>query len=121
MIDTNLIKITRLKNANALDITTNFLDNTGNLVKILYDNDEMDFTDGGKLNFEFSLANLHLDAYAEQIKALMPAGANIHISKATHEIVWQMPFTHDNLTVYLQGILSLYTYLNILTHEDNFI
>lgn len=121
MIDTNLIKITRLKNANALNITTNFLDNTGSLVKILYDNDEMNFTDGGKLNFEFSLANLHLDTYTKQIKALMPAGANIHISKTTHEIVWRMPFTRDNLTVYLQGILSLYTYLNILTHEGNFI
>lgn len=121
MIDTNLIKITRLENANTLDITTNFLDNAGSLVKILYDNDEMNFTDGGKLNFEFSLANLHLDTYAKQIKALMPAGANIHISKTTHEIVWQMPFTRDNLTVYLQGILSLHTYLNILTHEDNFI
>lgn len=120
MIDTNLIKIKRLKNANALDITTNFLDNTGSLVKILYDNDKMDFTDGGKLNSEFNLANLHLNMYAKQIKALMPAGTNIHISKTTHEIVWQMPFTRDNLTVYLQGILSIYTYLNILTHEDNF-
>lgn len=121
MIDTNLIKITRLENTNALDITTNFLDNTGRLVKIRYDNDEMDFTDGGKLNLEFSLAPLHLNMYAKQIKALMPAGVNIHISKTTHEIVWQMPFTRDNLTIYLQGILSLYTYLNILTHEDNFI
>lgn len=121
MIDTNLIKITRLENANALDITTNFLDNAGHLVKILYDNNEMNFTDGGRLNFEFSLANLHLDAYTKQIKALMPAGVNIHVSKTTHEIVWQMPFTRDNLTVYLQGILSLYTYLNILTHKNSFI
>ena len=114
-MDTTLIKIT--KRNNILNIKTNFLDIRANLITFSYDQDQGYFTDNGQASAIFKIFNLKLNRYANQIKAL--STCNLKLNNDC--ITWRKPLTRDNLTVFLQNILSIYTYLSILTHEDNFI
>lgn len=111
---TELIKIT--KHNNILNIKTNFLDIRDNLIEFSYDQDQGCFTDNGQVSAIF-IFNLKTSRYANQIKAL--ATCNLQLNNNC--ITWRKPLTRDNLTVFLQNILSIYTYLRILMHEDDFI
>lgn len=114
-MDTTLIKIT--KHNNLLNIKTNFLDTRDNLIEFSYDQDQGYFTDNGQVNAIFKTFNLKLSRYANQIKAL--ATCNLQLNN--NYITWRAPATRDNLTIFLQNILSIYTYLRILMQEDDFI
>lgn len=114
-MDTTLIKIT--KHNNLLNIKTNFLDIRDNLIEFSYDLDQGCFTDNGQVSAIFKIFNLKLSRYANQIKALSTCNLQLNNDRIT----WREPATRDNLTIFLQNILSIYTYLSILTHEDNFI
>lgn len=114
-MDTTLIKIT--KHNNLLNIKTNFLDIRDNLITFSYDQDQGCFTDNGQVSAIFKIFNLKISLYANQIKAL--STCNLQLTNSC--ITWREPFTRDNLTIFLQNILSIYTYLRILTNEDNFI
>lgn len=113
-METKLIKIT--KHNNILNIKTNFLDIRDNLIEFNYDQDRGCFTDNGQISSIF-IFNLKTSRYANQIKAL--ATCNLQLNNNC--ITWHAPATRDNLTVFLQNILSIYTYLRILMHEDDFI
>lgn len=114
-MDTTLIKIT--KHSNILNIKTNFLDTRDNLIEFSYDQDQGCFTDNGQVSAIFKIFNLHISLYANQIKALTTCNLKLN----NDCITWREPLTRDNLTIFLQNILSIYTYLRILTHEDDFI
>lgn len=114
-MDTTLIKITRYNNV--LNIKTNFLDIRDNLIEFSYDQDQGCFTDSGQASAIFKIFNLKISLYANQIKALSTCNLQLN----NNCITWRKPLTRDNLTVFLQNILSIYTYLSILTHEDDFI
>ena len=114
-METELIKIA--KHNNILNIKTNFLDIRDNLIAFSYDQDRGYFTDNGQVSAIFKIFNLHIDLYANQIKALSTCNLKLN----NNCITWREPATRDNLTIFLQNILSIYTYLRILTHEDNFI
>lgn len=113
-METELIKIT--KHNNILNIKTNFLDIRDNLIEFSYDQDQGYFTDNGQVSAIF-IFNLETSRYANQIKAL--ATCNLQLNNNC--ITWRKPLTRDNLTIFLQNILSIYTYLRILTNEDDFI
>lgn len=114
IMETELIKIT--KHNNILNIKTNFLDIRDNLITFSYDQDKGCFTDNGQISAIF-IFNLKTSQYANQIKALLTCNLQLN----NNCITWHKPLTRDNLTIFLQNILSIYTYLRILTNEDDFI
>lgn len=114
-MDTTLIKIT--KHNSILNIKTNFLDIRDNLITFSYDQDQGCFTDNGQVSAIFKIFNLKISPYANQIKAISTCNLKLN----NNCITWREPLTRDNLTIFLQNILSIYTYLRILMHEDDFI
>lgn len=103
---------------NSIAITTNFLDDISDGIGIYYDKTKPEFTDNGYTAFEFSTHDLKLNNYQKPLSRLLLR--NVKYDSKTHEIILKAELNDENLAEFAQSLIRLYTYLDILTDQNNF-
>lgn len=103
---------------NSIAITTNFLDDISDGIGIYYDKTKPEFTDNGYTAFEFSTHDLKLNNYQKPLSRLLLR--NVKYDSKTHEIILKAELNDENLAEFIQSLIRLYTYLDILTDQNNF-
>lgn len=107
-----------LPDINSITIITNFLDGISDGIGIYYDKTKHEFTDNGYTAFEFNTHDLKLSNYQKSLSRLLLG--SVKYDSKTHEIILKDELNDENLTEFIQSLIRLYTYLDILTDQNNF-
>lgn len=103
---------------NSIAITTNFLDDISDGIGIYYNKTKREFTDNGYTAFEFSTHDLKLNNYQKPLSHLLLG--SVKYNPKTHNIILKAELNDENLAEFIQSLIRIYTYLDILTDQNNF-
>ena len=103
---------------NSIAITTNFLDDISDGIEIHYNKTKREFTDNGYTTFEFNTHDLKLSNYQKPLSRLLLG--NVKYDSKTHNIILKDELNDENLAEFIQSLIRIYTYLDILTNKSNF-
>lgn len=103
---------------NSIAIVTNFLDDISDGIEINYNKTKHEFTDKGYTAFEFNTHDLNLSNYQKPLSHLLLG--NVKYDAKTHNIILKGELNDENLAEFIQSLIQIYTYLNILTDQNNF-
>lgn len=103
---------------NSIAITTNFLDDISDGIRIYYNKTKREFTDNGYTAFEFNTHDLKLSNYQKSLSHLLLG--DVRYDSKTHEIILKDELNDENLAEFVQSSIRIYTYLDILTNQNNF-
>lgn len=107
-----------LPDINSIAITTNFLDDISDGIGIYYDKTKREFTDKGYTAFEFSTHDLKLSNYQKPLSRLLLG--SVKYNPKTHEIILKAELNDENLAEFIQSLIRIYTYLDILINKNDF-
>lgn len=102
---------------NSIAITTNFLDDISDGIGIYYDKTKHELTDNGYTAFEFNTHDLKLNNYQKPLSRLLLGG--VRYDAKTHNIILKDELNDENLAEFIQSLIRIYTYLDILTDKNN--
>lgn len=103
---------------NSIIITTNFLDDISDGIGIYYNKAKREFTDNGYTAFEFNTHDLNLNNYQKPLSRLLLG--NVKYDPKTHNIILKDELNDENLAEFSQSLIRIYTYLDILTNQNDF-
>lgn len=103
---------------NSIIITTNFLDDISDGIGIYYNKTKHEFTDNGYTAFEFNTHDLNLNNYQKPLSCLLLG--NVKYDTKTHNIILKDELNDENLAEFIQSLIRIYTYLDILTDQNDF-
>lgn len=103
---------------NSIIITTNFLDDISDSIGIYYNKTKREFTDNGYTAFEFNTHDLKLSNYQKPLSHLLLR--NVKYNPKTHNIILKAELNDENIAEFIQSLIRIYTYLDILTDNNNF-
>ena len=103
---------------NSIAITTNFLDDISDGIGIYYDKAKREFTDNGYTAFEFNTHDLKLSNYQKPLSRLLLG--SVRYDAKTHQIILKAELNDENLAEFIQSLIRIYTYLDMLTNQNNF-
>lgn len=105
-------------NTNSISITTNFLDDISDGIGIYYDKAKHEFKDNGYTAFEFNTHDLNLNNYQKSLSHLLLG--SVKYDPKTHEIILKDELNDENLAEFIQSLIRIYTYLDMLTNQNDF-
>lgn len=108
-----------LADINSIAITTNFLDDISDGIGIYYNKTKREFTDKGYTAFEFNTHDLKLSNYQKPLSRLLLG--NVKYDAKTHNVILKDELNDENLAEFIQSLIRIYTYLDILTNQNNFL
>lgn len=103
---------------NSIAITTNFLDDISDGIGIYYDKAKHKFTDNGYTAFEFNTHDLNLNNYQKPLSRLLLG--SVKYDPKTHNIILKAELNDENLAEFGQSLIRIYTYLDMLTNQNDF-
>ena len=103
---------------NSIAIVTNFLDDISDGIGIYYDKTKREFTDNGYTAFEFNTHDLKLSNYQKPLSRLLLGG--VKYDSKTHQIILKAELNDENLAEFIQSLIRIYTYLDMLVDKNNF-
>lgn len=103
----------------SIAIVTNFLDDINDGIQIYYNKTKHAFTDNGYTAFEFNTHDLNLNNYQKSLSRLLLG--RVKYDSKTHEIRLKDELNDENLTEFIQSLIRIYTYLDMLTNKSNFV
>ena len=103
---------------NSIAIVTNFLDDISDGIEIHYNKTKREFTDNGYTAFEFNTHDLKLSNYQKSLSRLLLG--NVKYDAKTHNIILKNELNDENLAEFIQSLIRIYTYLDMLTNKNNF-
>ena len=103
---------------NSISITTNFLDDISDGIGVYYDKAKREFKDNGYTAFEFNTHDLNLNNYQKPLSHLLLG--DVKYDPKTHNIILKDELNDENLAEFIQSLIRIYTYLDILINQNDF-